>query len=398
MEYGTVSDATGILAFSVEKTRLRACLVDIVDGDGRLVGWINVQRSRRAPLTDQLAAVIHRLGTRLGRPLWNRAQQAPLTGSSDPIREPPLLHVTGAIAPDAPLRVWLAGLSPSLSIPAARRALTSLPTEVAGVTIFAGSSAAELDPNRLARGVAEARPDALVIVGGYDNEMPEAQAPIAALCTALAAALDRLPPVQIPGIFYAGNHWAAERARLILQEIGDEVRVEIVPNLQPMPGIDDRAALVRTLEAHHWRLQQRLPGIQRISRWVSEPARLTTLDRSFIQLVDVWRRLDGRRRFHAAYRAGDRQLHVWSDAGHEGVHVAYRTSAASPFHISGWPPLSLFSGDLPSGQELPSSVQYWDQSGMAPLIATVGQVDPAAMLPALRLDLVKEIHLPGDKA
>ncbi len=386
-----VPHASGILAFSVEEERLRACLLDVVDADHRLVGWINVERSRQAPLTGQLAAVVHRLGSRLGRPLWNRFVQTPYLTSPDPIREPPLAYVTGAIAPGAALRVWIAGLTPRVSVDAARRVLASAPVQVVGTTAYADTQTGTLDVAKLTDLLTRRHPDTLIVVGGYDSDNTAARESMVELCRIFANALKRLPPAQMPLVIYAGNREAVNSAHGLLRDIGSAVRIEVVANIQPAPGVDDRSALVRELHYHLWQRTRREPGILRLERWISEPAQLTSLDWSFAQLVQVWCRWQGQRELHAAYQSAVWRLHVWCAEGQESVHFAYRPAHSPQLDLPGWPPLTIYSGELPDKGAPPPGLRLWDRSGMAPLIATTGQIDATAMLQTLHLDLFKHV-------
>ena len=85
---------------------------------------------------DLCADLCQRLGRRLGRLLWDERAHTPWLDSDDPVRYPPLGQVAVAASPRTPVRVWLAGLSPTQSMAAARMALLGCPALVIGQTAY----------------------------------------------------------------------------------------------------------------------------------------------------------------------------------------------------------------------------------------------------------------------
>lgn len=102
----TTDAPAAMLALGVERRILRACLLEPIAGNHRLVGWISVQRDPATNLTEQLAVVLRRLGQRLGRTLWDEEAFAPLITSSDPLRRPPLDQVLATSTPRPPASGW----------------------------------------------------------------------------------------------------------------------------------------------------------------------------------------------------------------------------------------------------------------------------------------------------
>jgi len=178
-----------VLAVGVEVERLTACVLEPVDGLYRLAGWRVVTGRDQRPLPAQVHDLCRQLGNRLQRPLWDEKRSAPLTHSSDPIRYPPLEQVVVTASPRPRLRVWLAGLTEHNSLAAAQRGLEAAQAQWTGTTCLG----AHLDSATLAQELDAARPEALVLAGGYDTADPRTHAPMLLLAGRIAAALHMAP-------------------------------------------------------------------------------------------------------------------------------------------------------------------------------------------------------------
>ncbi len=95
---------------------------------------------------------------------------------------------------------------------------------------------------------------------------------------------------------------------------------------------------------------------------------------------------------YGLYCSGERWLHVWASEAQTEVAIAY--SDPDPIHAfpSAWPALGLVSGTWPERVALPSSVRWWDRSGLAPVVAALGPVAPASTYQALSQDLLLPLN------
>ncbi len=378
--------ATGSLfALSVEAKVTRACVLENVNGQYRLANWLSVQRTPADGMTEQVANTCRRLGTRINRQLWDEVRDEPLLQSDDPLRFPTLEQVAVTASPRAHVRVWVAGLSNSISLTAARQAVASGPTQ------WIGSTRLTIDTNsgQLATELNEAQPEALVIVGGYDDPALVAQSSILLLCKVVGQALARMPPAQRPMVFYAGNGWAATEAENLLRVGEGPVQVQLLANLQPAPGQVRQAELAVALGYHYWRLCERTPDFVKLSRWVTSPGQITNLESSFAQLTQAWMVYQQLPALHALYCGDDWWLHVWASQALNGVRMRFVQPKTRPPDLVEWPPLQLVSGDWPLRLWSPPAVAWWDRNNLAPMIAGIGQVAPLAMLQVLTLDLLE---------
>ena len=348
------------------------------------MAWSAVARNEGVPLIESAAALLRRMGQRLSRDLWDERTSAPLLFSEDNVRRPPLAHVAIAASPRPRVRIWLAGLSSSQSIDSLRTALVSSPAEVAGTTLFR----ADLDTAELTDLLTDAAPDMVVIAGGYDNPDSDTHAPLLELCLRIGQALARTAPAQRPAVVFAGNRWAASAAGDSIRNIGGGI-LDVVENVQPAPGFVHKAPLARAVSLHYWRLCRRLPGFLELSRWVTSPGHISSQESSFAQLAQVWMEYQQLPELHGLWCGPAWWLHVRTNRSQGGLQLRYVEPQQRPTDLAEWPPLQLVSGEWPEDLWPRSSLSWWDRSGMAPMIAAVGQVDPQAMLQILRTDVLR---------
>jgi len=389
---GASSSAAGygsILALGVEMNTVRACLLEEVGGAYRVAGWHSLPRRKENSLATTAAELCRHIGERIGRVLFDEETSAPLLHSDDPVRCPPLAHVTIAASPCPHVRVWIAGLSLTQSMAAAYEALSGSPAHVIGYTMYG----ADLNITQLTDALLTTAPDMLVIVGGFDDADPVTHRALVELSRTIGLALSRLAPAQRPAVVYAGNRWAAPHAAEAVQSTGGG-SVESVLNVQPTPGVIQKTALAQACTFHYWRLSRRTPGFRELSRWVTPPGHITSQESAFAQLVRAWMELHGLAELHGLYCTPLWWQHVWATRGQSGLRMRFIDAQTRPPTLDGWPPLQLVSGDWPTALWPQPELFWWDRSGMAPMVATVGQSAPLAMLQTLRADLLP-LYAPG---
>jgi hypothetical protein len=104
--------------------------------------------------------------------------------------------------------------------------------------------------------------------------------------------------------------------------------------------------------------------------------------------------LHGLSALHGLYCAPLWWLHVWAQRGQSGLQTRYVEPQTRPPALDDWTSLQLVSGDWPITLWPQPELFWWDRSGMAPMVATVGQSAPTAMLQTLRTDLLR-LHAPN---
>lgn len=375
-----------ILTLGIERAGVRAALLEPVSGEHRLVGWVGVARNQSMTMVEQAAEACRRLGQRLGSVLWDEEQESPFLRNIDLVRFPPLHQVMIAASPRPPLRVFLAGLSERISMAATSNALASAPVQIIGSLPHSTA----LDVSEVMRQLNDQQPEALLVVGGYDQAPLSAQKSMLSLCRTIGQALERLPRTLRPFIVYAGNQAVAEPATAFLRAADSAIPLAIVGNVLPKPDQFNSIPLVSTLSDYHWRLSRRIAGFREIANWVTTPGRVTMLERSFIQLVTMWAAQQGLSSLHGLYATSDLWLHVWADADGSATQLHYSLPDQRSDLLVDWPPLQLVSGDWPVDLWPQVSPIWWDRSGLAPLIGAVGQIAPLAMLQVLSRDVLIE--------
>ncbi len=373
-----------LLALGVTLDETVACLLENISGTYRLAGWSSLQRKPGASLGQQAATICRNLGDQLDRALWDEENNTPFLQSPDPVIFPPLEHFAAGVSPRLRLRVWLAGLS-NESLGAAREALVSAPLQLSGLTRLSATVTAAT----LATELAYHQPEALVIVGGYDDPAQHAHEGILTLCRLIGQAMVRLSPGERPTIFYAGNRQTAAMAEELLRPSEGPLTVHQLNNILPRPGYPLRTELPVALSQLYWRRCQRMPGFAQLSRWVTAPGHVANLESSFAQLVQIWMEYHGLPRLHGLYCTNHWWLHVWAEQATQGVQLRFVKPHSRPQGFIDWPPLQLVSGPWPMQLWSPPPVAWWDRNALAPLITTVGQVAPQAMIQVLEEDIIE---------
>jgi len=332
----------------------------------------------------QLAETCRRLGQRLGCALWDEELNMPFMRSINPVRFPPLQHVGATISARGPVRVFLVVLTNALSGNAARAAVTTSPAMLVGEAAFEVG----LDVNQFATMVANSQADVLVIVGGYDKATEAAQTAVLSLCRMAAQAVARLPRPSRPVVAFAGSKSVADRVAPLFNSVDAMLLVEVVDNVLPEPEVVRRGPLSRLLTYQYWRLTQRIMGFKDLARWVTSPAQANTVESSFVQMVQAWAYHKSLPWVHGLYAGPAWWLHVWAGMSRQGAQVLFAEPESQPDLLNAWPPLTLVSGEWP--EELwPRPARAWsDRRGLAPVVASLGQVAPRAMMDVLENDLL----------
>jgi hypothetical protein len=376
----TVESST-LLAVALDNHYGRACLLENIGGVYRLAAWITNANQGERHLGDQVANVCRQLGKRLGRRLWDERNHIPLLTSIDPTRHPPLAQLALTLSPRPPLRVWIAGLTPTYSIEAGRLAVMGSAAQVIGHSYLTVDTNVE----QLSRTLLQQRPDVVLLVGGYDTQAITTHRPLHLLSSLIAGALQRIPRRSRPSLFYAGNQWAAPEVQSILQ--GADALVAIVPNVMPSAAIVRQDALAHALDEYYWQLCRRMDGFALLERWHTSQVPMTTIEANFVRLVQMWMALHNQAELYGLF-CGERWMHVWASESQAEVAVAYSDPEPAQALPSAWPPLGLVSGPWPDPASLPASVRWWDRSGFAPIVAALGPVAPASIYQTLSQDLL----------
>ncbi len=251
---------TAILAAEIGSAMTRLTLVDLVDGEYRLVARAETPSTIAPPDADAsqaLLQLIRKIEAITGRDiLRNGRPQIPATEQGVGVGS---LTMTTSAA--SPLRVVIAALAAQQS---ARTAFQAARGSYASIRhVFAIDEAAADDDlwlSRQVRAIAEVKPDLILLAGGYEGSPTTAMARLGQVIGLVIRSLSTRPAV-----LYAGNAAAVDSVRSAL---GQEVELDVAPNLRPN-ATSSRLSPVRAAVAYQYlkRCLPGLPGFERLQKW-----------------------------------------------------------------------------------------------------------------------------------
>lgn len=264
-----------ILAADFGAANTRAILIDLVDGQYRLVASAKSRTTIAPPFNDVSVGLI-----------WAISQIEAATHrqlfDDDGLLIPEVngngidrLVITSSAA--RPLTAVLLGLMPNVSINSAMRALTGTYINVATTLSIGDQRDEEKQINQMLR----VNPDLIFVSGGTDGGNEETVLRMARLA-ALAAQL--APEEQQPIVLYAGNSDLTEQVNAIFEASG--VRLLVSPNVRPSLMKEElgnaRIELARAFGDHIARqpggfeplaevgITPTAQGVSNVIRWLSE--------------------------------------------------------------------------------------------------------------------------------
>lgn len=212
-----------ILAADFGSVNTRVILIDVVDGQYRLLTQTRVRTTIDPPFGDVTVglgwALLH-LQETTGRVLVDE-QSLIVPEHHDGSGVDELVATSSA---PRPLMAVVLGLMPEVSISSAYRALTGTYINVAARL----SAADQLDIETQINTILNAKPDLIFISGGTDGGNEEA---ILELVRVASMAAMLAPPDEKPIVLYAGNQTIADRVQTILDSA--ETQVHIGKNVRP---------------------------------------------------------------------------------------------------------------------------------------------------------------------
>jgi uncharacterized protein (TIGR01319 family) len=242
----------------------KAVLLDVVDGQYRLIAYSEAPSTADAPWEDiSIGAIqaIRRLEATMGRAFLDAETQLISPEQAEGSGVDCFLAVSSAAKP---LRVLLSGLVRDVSLASARRAALSTYVTLTGVLSLEQSSSA--DAVRTAdddiNTIWHSNPDVVCLVGGTDGG---ASGPVLdmvqnTLRVALYLMGDHAPPV-----IYAGN---SDLRETVAQQLGEVTTLQAVDNVRPSSDAENLGPLHEELEVMFYEQRmQSLPGLRALERW-----------------------------------------------------------------------------------------------------------------------------------
>lgn len=222
----TAENISSILAADFGSVRTRVVLIDIVDGEYRLVARESGHTTLGFPVDDLsvgLRQLLDHIETVTGRRFYNQLGQIVTPENAE--RTGVDLFISTASA-GRPLRAVMVGLMPDISISSALRAISGAYTEpVAELHLQDGMNEEE----RL-NAIILSRPDLIFISGGTDSG---AETALKDILRVVQLALNLMDEELRPSLVYAGNRKLQNTVR---EMFGDLTQIFIAENIRPEVG------------------------------------------------------------------------------------------------------------------------------------------------------------------
>lgn len=212
-----------LLAIDVGSVNTRAMLIDVVDGNYRLVAASASPSTVEPPLGDAregIRSAMDDLKRITGRHLVDSTEQLiiPETTEGD--------GVSGFVATSSAgpkINTLLIGLTQDVSIESARRLAASTYLNISAQVNLQETG----DPEEQIEAILTARPDLILIAGGTDGGAKQG---LLRAADTIRLALDLIPSERRPSIVYAGNN---EVASELADRFGDRFMLTMAPNIRP---------------------------------------------------------------------------------------------------------------------------------------------------------------------
>jgi hypothetical protein len=369
-----VTDSGGILVADCGSTRTTVALIERVNGHHRLVTRGETISTHLSPWLDATVAVsevIRQIERLVGRKLLD--ENGVLIRPRSPTGDGVDIFVVVSSA-GTPLRVVLAGLTRSLSLASAQRAVAGTYALTTGILAIDEGPAGR-DPNARMQALRQAEPGVIIITGGTDGG---AVRPVMHVAHLVNLYNQTLEPEERPLTYYAGNaHLVDEIAALFAGAGG----IRVVANVRPNPDRENLEAARSELEAvYRRRSLARVPGLDTLSQWAGRPVLPTT--RSFGQLI--------------RYIADRYQLNaIGIDLGSASTSLAVRTDDLSSLTTRADLGIGLCAGralDLISAERIIRWLPFEVKADDARDVLLNKSLHPASV-PQTREDLILEYAL-----
>ncbi len=274
-----------ILGVDCGSTTTKAILLDVADGQYRLVARCQVPTTSGAPWHDITVGIYHamrQITENTGRLILDEEDQfiIPERGGGQGVD---ILAATVSASP--PLRLVVAGLSRDVSLKSAQRAARATYSHIVGLIATDGPE--RLSDERRLQLVQNTQPDAILLVGGMDGGASRPVVDMARLMTLAVQLESRRPPM-----IYAGN--IALRSQ-VAEVVGEQVELRSVDNVRPSLDVENLGPAQAELEETcREMVMSRLPGVALLRSWT--PGEILLTSQGFGHVIRYLDRLHDRPR------------------------------------------------------------------------------------------------------
>jgi hypothetical protein len=266
-----------ILALDVGSIFTRAVLLDVVEGQYRLIARSEVLSTARPPQFNSMlgaARAVAQIESRLGRPLLDKQARLLVPERADGAGVDACVTSSSA---GSPLRVFLAGLSNDFSLASARKAVLGCSAVVVGSLSLEDGvdrpAGVEMALNRLE----QAEPEAIVLVGGVEEGAPVRLLDLAGV---LALGYRVMQQRERPPLLYAGNTSLRPDVIAAFEGLAE---TKVLDNVRPAMDIENVAPLTAALqEIYAERQMSYVPGLAGVAGWSRVPLVPTSQAQNYV--------------------------------------------------------------------------------------------------------------------
>jgi uncharacterized protein (TIGR01319 family) len=265
-----------ILVADCGSTTTKAAMVDLVEGQYRLLTQVEVPSTADSPWEDISQGIefamaqVERVS---GRILFDEQGLLITPERAGGQGVDAFVITTSAVSP---LRIVLAGLVQDLSLASARRAVRSIYADVVEVISLDDAVGRRSDEERIHL-IQKAQPDVVCIVGGTDGGATTAVADLARVVTLACSLLEQ---EARPVVIFAGN---ADMRLEVSQIIGEEATLKVADNVRPTLDIENLSPLRQEIETvQREREKAGLPGLAALNVWHPQAIMTTAQAQSYV--------------------------------------------------------------------------------------------------------------------
>ena len=245
-----IPDPQATLICEIGSSMTRISLIDVVDGQARLVSRVEVASSIAAPQRDALVAVLEgaqQIGDVVGRRLVH-AGNLIIPRDADGQGVDALVAVTSIAEP---LNIAVAAIAHDVSAQSALRACRGIPHQLRHTLTFDAPGSGRLTTaewlDRELAALTRLPLDCVLLVGGHDGGARE---PLVRLAHVVGVAIDRAPlassgATPVP-VIYAGNQRVA---RAVAAVFGEQTVLHLAANVRPTADTEQLAGARQALAA-----------------------------------------------------------------------------------------------------------------------------------------------------
>lgn len=255
----SVVEAESVLAIDVGAASTRAVLLDVVEGEYRLVAASSSPSTAEAPFKDigvGVRAALTNLQALTGRTVLDASGRLITPSQMDGTG---VDSVVSTLSAGPTLKTAVIGLLSDVSVESARRLAETCYTRVVDTTDIADPRAMDVQIDNLMR----LQPDVVIVGGGTDGG---ASRSVQKMIESVGLSSFLLAPERRPAVLFAGNQELHAQVKDLLSNVAGTLHFS--PNVRPSLDTEDLGPASRELARLYLDIRKRqLRGIEQLDVW-----------------------------------------------------------------------------------------------------------------------------------